>query len=300
MIPSSWKSAFVLPLLKGGDPSVLDNYRPISRLSVIAIAFDSLVNEQLKHFSSDNKILSQTQSGFRQGHSTITAAISVTNDIITALDDKKSCAALFIDLSKAFDSVDHGLLLQRLNCIGFSNPVLSWFSNYLTGRTQCVSIDNYNSVPLTVKTGVPQGSILGPILFSIYINDLGVGLNPAKVHLYADDTIIYTIAPSLKVAMDSLQTAFNLLQMSLVNLKLVLNSKKTKCMIFSHSRSSPTDRTVLTLDGTQLERVSSYKYLGIWIDDKMTFSVHIDSLLKKTSTKVRLLFSFKKMFSFYC
>lgn len=120
-IPKSWKSAFVLPLLKSGDPLALDNYRPISRLSVLAKLYESLINEQLKK----NCILSCTQSGFRQGHSTITAVTSVTNDIVNVLDNKKSCAALFIDLSKAFDTVDHHLLLQRLQNIGFSSTVLN-------------------------------------------------------------------------------------------------------------------------------------------------------------------------------
>ena len=174
--------------------------------------------------------------------------------------------------------------------MGFGNPVLNWFLNYLTGRTQCISIDNYNYASPTVKSGVPQGSISGPILFCIYINDLDVGLNPAKAHLYADDTIIYTVVPNLKMAMDSLQTALNLLQIPLVKLNLVLNSKKINFTIIMCSHSSLNDCMVLTLDGSHLERVTSYKYLGIWLDDKLSFGVHVDSLLKKTQIKVRFLF----------
>lgn len=225
-IPNSWKSALVLPLLKGGDPTNLDNYRPISRLSVMAKLFESLLNEQIKHFLADHSVLSPMQSGFRQGHSTVTAVASVTNDIITALDNKKSCAALFIDLSKAFDTVCHDLLLERLKSIGFSPSVIKWFSNYLSGRTQCVTVGNCSSSSLEVKMGVPQGSILGPILFSIYINNLGAGLSPTKVHLYADDTILYTFASSVQEAVNYLQSAFNKIQNSLVGLRLVLNAKK--------------------------------------------------------------------------
>lgn len=140
-IPKSWKSALVLPLLSG-DPSAVDNYRPVSRLSVLAKL--SLITEQLKHFLADNCVLSSMQSGFRQGHSTITAVSSVITDIITALEKKKSCAALVIDLSKGFDTAHHHFFffLQRLQNIGFSRTVLTWFFNHLSGRTQCVTIDN--------------------------------------------------------------------------------------------------------------------------------------------------------------
>jgi hypothetical protein len=294
-IPKSWKSAFVLPLLKSGDPSVLDNYRPISRLSVLAKLLESFINEQLKHFLSDNSILNPTQSGFRQGHSTITAVTSVTNDILHTLDNKKSCAALFIDLSKAFDTVDHHLLLQRLQSIGFSTTVLSWFTNYLSGRTQCVALDNCTSSLLEVKMGVPQGSVLGPILFSIYINNLGRDLKQTKIHLYADDTIMYTSATSVSEAITYLQSAFSVVQKSLVSLKLVLNATKTKSMIFTRSRS-PINITLTTQDGTIIERVSSYKYLGIWLDDKLSLGVHIVSLLKKLRPKLGFFFHMKKCF----
>lgn len=296
-IPNSWKSALVLPLLKGGDPTNLDNYRPISRLSVMAKLFESLLNEQIKHFLADHSVLSPMQSGFRQGHSTVTAVASVTNDIITALDNKKSCAALFIDLSKAFDTVCHDLLLERLKSIGFSPSVIKWFSNYLSGRTQCVTVGNCSSSSLEVKMGVPQGSILGPILFSIYINNLGAGLSPTKVHLYADDTILYTFASSVQEAVNYLQSAFNKIQNSLVGLRLVLNAKKTKFMIFTRSRT-PCNAAIFTMNGAQLEKVSSYKYLGIWLDDKLSFSTHIECLLKKLRPKLGFYFRQRKCFPY--
>lgn len=116
--------------------------------------------------------------------------------------------------------------MQRLCTVDFSDSVLAWFLDYLTGRMQCVSIENCHSVPLTVKAGVPQGSILGPILFSLYKNNIFLFLDLAKVHLYAYDTILYAIASSVQDAIDTRQTAFNSLQVSLVNLKLVLNAKK--------------------------------------------------------------------------
>ena len=295
-LPSSWKSAMVLPLLKGGDPSDLNNYRPISRLSVMAKVFESLVNEQLKKFLTDHNILSESQSGFRSGHSTTSAAMLVSNDIIEALDKKKHCAALFVDLSKAFDSVDHALLLQRLGCIGLGKMALSWFKNYLSERTQCVSVEDYTSAALTINKGVPQGSILAPVLFSIFINELGNGINPARFHLYADDTVVYTVASSLTQAIELLQDAFNTLQHSLLRLRLVLNAKKTKYMTFSRSRANTAVPPILTLEGTCLDKVASYKYLGIWIDEKMAFDVHIGNLLRKLRPKLGFFFRLRKCF----
>ena len=146
------------------------------------------------------KLYFDTQSGFRKGHSTETAFTSVTNYIITALDNKEPCAAHFVDLAKAFDSVNLGLLLQSLQHKGFSDTVFKWFANYLTGRTQCVSINSHNSASLEVKSGVPQGSISGTCVIQYLYKQPCLGLGQAKVHLYADDTIIYTLASSLQVA----------------------------------------------------------------------------------------------------
>lgn len=296
-IPQIWKAAYVLPLLKGGDPSELNNYRPISKLPALAKVLESLVNSQLKNYLSANNILSEAQSGFRTGHSTISAALSVTNDIINTLDKKQHCAALFIDLSKAFDSVDHALLLTRLSSIGLSHRAVGWFRNYITNRTQCVNTEGHQSSFLEINKGVPQGSILAPALFSIFINDLGKSLKSAKVHLYADDTVIYTEAPSPAQAVKDLHSAFQSLQANLHDLKLRLNAKKTKFMIFTRARSQPSDLSIFTSGGTQIERVSTYKYLGMWLDDKLTFKIHIDALVKKLRVKLGFYFRNKSCFS---
>ena len=168
-----WKAAFVLPLHKGGDSSNLDNYRPISRLPCLAKILESLINKQLQSFLSENNLLSINQSGFRPKHSTTTATMLVVNDIANALDEGKHCAALFIDLSKAFDTVDHDILLSNLSFIGLGPDACRWFSNYLMDRTQAVMVDGVKSEPLALLKGVPQGSIIGPLLFSLYINNIG-------------------------------------------------------------------------------------------------------------------------------
>ncbi len=289
VILPSWKSAMVMPLLKGGDPSNLNNYHPIFKLPVLAKVFESLVNDQMKEYLFNHNILNAFQSGFRAGHSTITATTLVTNDLLTALDKRQHCSALLVI---GIDLVDHALLLQRLKSIGLGNSALSWFKNYLSDRTQCVAVDNYTSAMVRVRKGVPQGSLLAPLLFSIFINELGQGIKSAKLHFYADDTIIYSTASSLSQAIETLQGSFYTFQLTLLKLKLVLNVNKTKYIIFTRSRSITTAPLILTIDDLHIERVSSYKYLGIWLDEKLAFDIHIDYLVKRL--KPRLVFFFGK------
>lgn len=297
VIPEIWKTAFVLPLLKGGDPKCLNNYRPISKLSVLAKVLERLINDQIKDFLDTHNILSPLQSGFRKQHSTVSAAVKVVNDITEALDKKNHCAALFIDLSKAFDTVDHAILCQRLSDIGLSSHAVGWFTNYLSHRKQCVQFGDLTSNFLTVSNGVPQGSVLGPTLFTIYINDIGF-ISNAAVHLYADDTILYCFASSITLALESLQTAFDALQSQLSQLRLVLNAEKTKVMLFSNSkRVTAALPDILSHQGTPIELVSNFKYLGIQLDDCLSFKMHINSLLKKLKLKLSFFFRNKCCFS---
>ena len=220
-MPVLWKSAFVVPLYKGGGQGDLNNYRPISKLPCLAKLLESFVNEQVTSFLSLNAILCPYQSGFRAGHSTTTAATVVVNDLATAIDNKLSCAALFIDLSKAFDTVNHDILLAKLASLGFDNISLKWFNSYLHGRTQCLNVSGITSAVLETKNSVPQGSILGPTLFSLYINDIWSPSEECKAHFYADDTILYAFGTSVDEAVCKLQLAFDNVQKSLFDLKRV-------------------------------------------------------------------------------
>lgn len=298
-IPKIWKSAFVLPVLKGGDSSTLNNYRPISNLSVLAKVLENLVSNSLKEFLYNNAILSTYQSGFRKRHSTITAAIKVVNDITVALDKRQHCASLFIDLSKAFDTVDHDVLKLRLLNSGLSENAVAWFSNYLCDRSQCVKYDGLCSEVVPILKGVPQGSVLGPLLFTIYINNLGQNVSDANFHFYADDTVIYCCAVSLEKAIENLINAFTVVQNNLLQLKLILNADKTKLMLFTSSKVRPlTIPKVVTLEGGEIEIVDSYKYLGILIDDSLTFKPHVQNLVKKLRLKLGFYFRNKLCFSF--
>lgn len=258
---------------------------------------ESLVNFQLKEFLSTNNILSEFQSGFRKKHSTTTAALKVVNYFIYFLDNREHCAALFIDLSKAFDTVDHALLLQRLVSIGLSGKTVCWFENYLSCRSQCVRAEGLTC--LQVSKGVPQGSVLGPLLFIIYINSLNNNVLNANLHFYADDTVIYCSASTPKQALCQVQNAFNIVQSNMCDLKLVLNAAKTKLMMFSKAKPKVLNLPPIpTLQGTEIESVLQYKYLGILIDNSLSFKPHIVELLKKLRIKLGFFFRNKSCFSY--
>jgi hypothetical protein len=161
------------------------------------------------------------QSGFCAGHGCTSASLKVLNNIINAIDKRQYCAAIFIVLAKAFDSVNHRILIGRLNSLGFSNDCLAWFTNYFADRVLCGKSEGMLSGPLAVSMGVPQGSILGPTLFSVYVNDVALAAGDSLFHLYADDTILYTSGPFLDTVLTNLQTSFNAIQHSFRGLQLL-------------------------------------------------------------------------------
>ena len=211
---------------------------------------------------------------------------------------------MFIDFSKAFDTVDHDILLKRLGNIGLSGQAVAWFENYLSDRTQCVQFRGKKSEFLTVHKGVPQGSVLGPLLFALYINNVGRGVPKASFHFYADDTIIYCCCKSISKAFEALQSAFNMVQAQLQQLKLVLNADKTKTMLFSKATKIPQPLPqIVTLQDKnektkKIEGVSTYKYLGFILDDRLTFTSHVENLVKKLQLKLGFYFRNKSCFSF--
>uniref|UniRef100_A0A8K9WUX4 Reverse transcriptase domain-containing protein n=1 Tax=Oncorhynchus mykiss TaxID=8022 RepID=A0A8K9WUX4_ONCMY len=290
-IPKDWKAAAVIPLFKGGDTLDPNCYRPISAFLRSSKAKST---NRLPTISNPTTM----QSGFRAGHGCTSATLKVLNDILTAIDKKQYCAALFIDLAKAFDSVNHQILIGRLDSLGFSNDCLAWFTNYFSDRVQCVKSEGLLSGPLAVSMGVPQGSILGPILFSVYISDVALAAGESLIHIYADDTILYTFGPSLDTVLTTLQTSFKAIQLSFRGLQLLLNASKTKCTLFNRSLPAPArPSSITTLDGSDLEYVDNYKYLGVWLDCKLSFQTHIKHLQSKVKSRIGFLFRNKASFT---
>ena len=189
-VPASWKVARCVPVFKGGDAKELDNYRPISVLPIFSKILERVVHHQLYEYLESNKLLSPYQFGFRKNHSTSSAVVHLTDTVRKSMDMGKLTGALFIDLRKAFDTVDHECLTSKLPNYGIDNTELKWFQDYLSNRSQIVSFKGERSSEENILFGVPQGSILGPLLFLIHVNDLHQQIEKSNVIMYADDTVL--------------------------------------------------------------------------------------------------------------
>jgi hypothetical protein len=190
------KIAKVVPLFKNGDPLSMDNYRPISLLSSFSKILEKIVANRLCKYLETNNLLSDSQFGFRSGHSTIHPMTHFANHVSKALNEKEHTIAIFCDLRKAFDSCNHQILLSKLSRLGIRGEPLAWFANYLSERSQFVCVNGVDSSLLTILMGVAQGSILGPILFLLYINDLPLCTKLLAL-LFADDTTLLASGPNL-------------------------------------------------------------------------------------------------------
>ena len=232
VFPSVLKTAKVVPVFKKDSKLDYSNYRPISLLSNIEKILEKLMYKRLYAFLNNNNIIYNLQFGFRQQYSTSHVLINITEIVRKALDDGNIGCGVFVDLQKAFDTVDHQILLAKLNHSGICGVSNDWFKSYLNNRSQYVSIYGYDSGLAAINCGVPQGSVLGPLLFLLYINDLNQATKFCKVHHFADDTNLLCLGNSIK----KLNKLVNVDSKRLVNWlnanKISLNVKKTEMVIF--------------------------------------------------------------------
>ena len=220
-----------MPIYKHGKRTDLSNYRPISIISIVAKIFGRIVHEQFYSYLINNELLSEYQSGFRPTYSTVTALLETTNNWCVNIDKGLLNGVIFIDLKKAFDTIDHAILLRKLEHYGVHDGALLWFRSYLTDRKQKCYVNGNFSSTLTINCGVPQGSILGPLLFLIYINDLPNCLNVGSPRMYADDTNISFKSKNLVELQDCMNTELKSLNTWLEVNKLSLNIAKTEFMV---------------------------------------------------------------------
>ena len=206
--PDTLKIAKIIPVFKSGDSKSISNYRPISILTSFSNIFEKIIAVRLRDYIDHNNILSERQFGFRTGLSTCMALLQLVDELTDSVDKNKVTAGVFIDLAKAFDTIDHGILLKKLQHYGIRGVALSFFKSYLCCRKQYVFLNETKSELLTITCGVPQGSILGPILFLIFINDLNSVSSKLKTIMFADDTNLFSTGNSIDAVEQQLNTDY--------------------------------------------------------------------------------------------
>ena len=284
IVPEKWKLSTVIPIPKGNDQSNVTNLRPISLLPLPGKMLERIVHSHISNHLDTNNMLSDLQGGYRKNFSTIQTISDFTDEIAKNRNVGRITGAIFIDLKKAYDTVNHDILLMKLSKYGVIGQTLYWVKNYLSNRTQRTLANNVLSDIASVKCGIPQGSVLGPLLFLIYINDASNTCTECRIRLYADDTVIYKTGNH-----DDTDTISGTLQNGLENFnswckknKLTINVSKTKCMWFGPTLLTKKELN-LSLNNVLDHKVPTYKYLGIILDSTLNFEAFIKNQLKSVS-----------------
>ena len=287
IFPNALKIAKVIPIYKNGSKNMLNNHRPISILSIFSKILEKIVYDKLTSFIEKHNILHNKQFGFRKGYSTTHALIELTDKIAKAFEKKHIVISLFLDLSKAFDCIDHSILLKKLKYYGIRGNAIQWFESYLCNRKQYVSVDNFNSEYKSISVGVPQGSNLGPLLFLLYINDLQYVSNILSVILFADDTSLF-LSGKDPVALNNLfNSEMKSIQTWFTANKLYINRDKTCYMIFKSRNCRIQDNVIsIELNDLSIKRETSTKFLGVIIDENLNWKEHVNYIALKISKSI--------------
>ena len=275
IFPEELKIANVIPLFKKDNAMVFNNYRPVSLLCTLSKVFERIMYNRLINFLNENKILFEYQFGFRKNHSTQLALTFLMDKLINSIENGDHVIGVYLDFSKAFDTVDHNILLNKLNHYGIRGAALNWFQSYLLNRKQFVTYNGSKSCTKELKCGVPQGSILGPLLFLIYINDLAGICKHTMPIFFADDSNLFVNGTDLKVMESQLNDDLYSVSTWLKVNKLSLNIDKTQFMIFSRKKYKNYN-VDLKIEGQSIDKVHHTKFLGIIIDDNLNWKNHVN------------------------
>ena len=280
VFPDSLKLAKVIPLYKKGCTKSCKNYRPISILSTFSKLFEKAANQQIKKYLEMNNILTEHQYGFRSNRSTVDALINLTKTVLSSLDSNKALLGIFIDFSKAFDTINHSILWEKLDNLNFGENATSWLKSYLSNRKQVTVINNSTHSDFgSITIGVPQGSILGPTIFLLYINDLVHCLNKMRPILYADDTNLFFESNDLNRDISIIKDELHAVENWCVRNKLTLNTDKTFYIIIKNYQSNISLKpNSLTLFNKPIAEADNIKFLGVHIDKNFSWRTHIENL----------------------
>ena len=311
--PSQWKHSRVIPIHKKGNVKLIENYRPISLLPNVSKIAERCLYTQIYSYFEDNKLLYGRQYGFRRFHSTASCILDFTNFVSSEIDKGRHVAAVFIDFSKAFDMIDHSILLFKLRHLyGFSSSACALIKSYLSDRSQHVSINDACSFSLDVNVGVPQGSILGPLLFSIYVSDMHIYITNCGLLMFADDSTLLASNSNAYILSCKINDDLHKLVKYCKDNMLLINNAKTKCMWFT----KPSVQHDLKLNDTSIECVHNFRLLGLTVDSNLKFNNqakfilgrlnHVYSILRRYKyylpiTTLSIIFDcFAKSHTFYC
>ena len=295
IFPDKLKIAKVITLFKKGNPELPSNYRPISLLPIFSKIFEKLTHRRLYRFLEIHDVLFSLQFGFQENHSIDHALVSLTETVKNTLDNKRFGCGIFIDLQKAFDTVNHKILLSKLEHYGVRGCALEWFRSYLSDRKQYVSVNGSNSNLLSIACGVPQGSVLGPLLFLIYINDLPSSSKKLNFYLFADDTNIYCESSDLSNLIKIVNRELRSVKKWLDANKLSLNIDKTNYIIFHSSSSSVPSDAVVKIGKKHIKRVKFVKFLGLLLDEHLSWKYHLSELSKKLARTCGIFFRIRNL-----
>ena len=302
IVPSDLKTAVVKPLLKKPslDKNLLKNYRPVSNLPFLSKVLEKVVLSQLLSHLQSNNLCNPLQSAYRTGHSTETVLLRVVNDILAALDEDKVSVLLLLDLSAAFDTIDHQILLSRLEGdFGITSTALMWFQSYLSQRTQFVSVNGSSSPSVPLRYGVPQGSVLGPLLFVMYTTPLSTIITKHSVdhHLFADDTQLQKSAspPELNELISTLQLCTSDIKDWMTDNRLKLNDDKTEALLFSHTNKVVPLPSSVSLNACDIPFSDSVRNLGFIFDSNLSMRQHVSKVCQVAYLELKRISSIRHL-----
>lgn len=293
IFPTAWKEALVVPLFKGGNKLLISNYRPISLLPVIAKLLEKLLHKRLYSFLADSNFFSNCQCGFRPLLGVENSIDKLLQYTYNSFNGNKFVLTIFYDLCKAFDTIDHGLLLDKLKGAGLSSKPLKLMTDYLSNRSQRCIVNNIISNSNKIICGVPQGSTLGPLLFIIYINDMVNYIKNVEISLYADDTAFYLASNNISHLNSELSIAAMKFKEWCDLNKLTVNYNKSKVLLLSSHTAKKTklirSQINVNIHGFSLSVVKEYKYLGFILDERLLYHDHLEMIKHKISQRKYLL-----------
>ena len=291
--PTDLKNAKIIPLPKCKNANNIDNFRPISLLSGLSKPIEKHIHKHLLKYLEKYNLLYSLQSGFRPSHSCQTSLTNITNEWLCFINNDNIVGAVFLDLTKAFDMVDHQILLKKLSAYHFNEHSITFFQSYLKSRMQTVFVHGKYSDKKLVKCGVPQGSVLGPVLFCLFINDLPLHTQSTdtKCHMFADDTSLSTCGKTISKVEKQLQSNINNVSKWCKSNKMALNSLKTKCMLITTRQKHQKKLAPLKLhvDFDPIEQVSEHSLLGVIVDNELKWQSHINKIEKTLSKNIYLM-----------